>query len=181
MRNQKPQQSKPFALLRERICCVLAILSLLFLSGCTGNVAYNKYEGIPTRGWLRADTMKFEAEIRDSATYESFIAMRIDNSFPYVGLSVIVEQSILHGKDKPKILRDTVNCELIDKHGNIKGSGLSRFQYEFPVTDIALSPDDKVTTKIYHIMNKDTIPSVTEVGYVLRKVSNLPLAPPNEG
>ena len=144
-------------------------LLCLLLVSCIGDVAYSKYERIATEGWLQTDTLEFEASVCDSATMQGILAMRIKDTFPYAGLSVVVEQDVADG-NKKNHLRDTVNCELINSRGKIKGEGVSRYQYEFPANKFSIADSCVVSTKVYHIMNVDTMPGITEVGFTLRRI-----------
>ena len=144
-------------------------LLCLLLVSCIGDVAFSKYESIADEGWVQTDTLKFEASVCDSATMQGMLAMRIKDSFPYAGLSVVVEQEIADG-NKKSYLKDTVTCELINSRGKIQGEGVSRYQYEFPANRFSIADSCTVSTKVYHIMNVDTIPGITEVGFTLKRL-----------
>lgn len=146
------------------LCCGLCLLLL----SCIGDVVFSKYESIPDEGWMQADTLKFETSACDSAAMQGILALRIKNTFPYAGISVVVEQEI-SSANKRRRIKDTIDCKLINSHGKIEGKGVSRFQYEFPSRQFSVTDSCTISTKVYHIMNVDTIPSITEVGFTLKR------------
>ena len=148
---------------------ILLCLLLIALVGCIGGVTFDQYVNIPSDGWRRADIVKFSTLIRDSADYESRLAMRIEGTFPYEGVTVIVEEKISKGRKEIKTERDTITCDFIDKNGNIKSSGISRFEYDFPIAETTIVKGCRADVSIYHIMNVDTIPGITEIGFVMKK------------
>lgn len=157
---------------------VFALLAMLV--SCTGNMVYDTYHIIDVDGWRQKDTLVFPvSDISEDGIYQSMLGLRITNCFPYSSLSVDVEQTIYPldtatGKRLPEASRTTtVKCRFFDKDGNLDGVGVGRFQYEFPVDSMKLFYGDSLVVRVSHIMNKDSIPCISEIGYVLKKLDDL--------
>ena len=65
--------------------------------------------------------------------------------------------------------RDTLNCDLIDKHGNNKRSGVSQYQYLFPLKTLPLQRGDSLHLEVHHDMKREILPGITSVGIRMKK------------
>lgn len=59
---------------------------------------------------------------------------------------------------------DTLCYELCDSAGRFSGRGVTSLQYEQPFSSIPLSATGTNTLFLYHLMKKETVPSIKEVG-----------------
>lgn len=66
-------------------------------------------------------------------------------------------------------MKRSLDCELIDNRGTIKGSGISQYQYEFPVDMLQLEKDDSLQVTIIHNMRRELMPNICDVGFTLTR------------
>lgn len=137
---------------------------ILVLSAC-GNKVYDRYEHAPVEGWEKNDTLSFHVpKMAGAGVYEEELGLRIDNSFPFMRLTLIVETTVIPGY---QVLRDTVAPELVDAHGRHTGNGISHFQYTVPVREIHLKEGDSLRICIRHDMKREIMPGISDVGIIL--------------
>ncbi len=135
---------------------------------CTHNVIYNEaYHSMPHTNWMQKDTLHFSVPpVEEDGIYESCIGIRLTDRFPYANLTLRVEQQFF-----PSAVTDsqTIKCQFTDQYGMFNGTGVGLYEYLFPINTIKLNAGDSIETSICHIMNKDTITQITEVGYIVKK------------
>ena len=125
-------------------------------------MVYHHYEHVPTFGWEKNDTLYFSIPpIKASGNYHEEVELRTDESFPFLGLTLLVEQTVW---PKGEHHHYTLNCSMADKNGNIKGRGISCYQYEFPLADLHLQEGDSLQIAIIHNMKREIMPGITDVG-----------------
>jgi gliding motility-associated lipoprotein GldH len=146
----------------------------LLLSACIGNKVYDHYEHAPLAGWEKNDTLIFGVP-KSAITGGDYIVdlgLRINPSYPFTGLTLVVEQTIFRQTDNAShiIFRqqtDTLSCKLIDERGNARGAGVSHFQYRFNVSEMPLQPTDSLNIRVRHDMKREILPGIAEVGIQL--------------
>lgn len=156
-----------------RYCRTLYILFttvtiLAVLSSCDNKVVYDTYNHTPIEGWEKNDTLFFDVPcMRSSGRYRLEVGMRTNGSFPFTGLSIVVEQTVIPGY---KTFTDTLKCRLSDDKGNFLGQGISCFQYNFILSDINLHEGDSLHVRVRHIMKREILPGISDIGLkVIRK------------
>lgn len=146
--------------------CIIFIAAFAILS-CTGNKVYDKYAHTPVSGWEKNDTLKFNIPpIAERKLYSSELGLRINGDYPFMGLTLIIEQTVFPSRETHI---DTLNCSLHDTHGNSNGTGLSYYQYNFPITNIMLNKGDSLEIKIRHDMKREILPGISDIGFMLNK------------
>ena len=141
---------------------MIAAIAICALASCNGRRVYDKYANTPISGWEKNDTLSFEVQpLADGGTYEVSLGLRINDSYPFTGLTLIVEQHVF---PSGTVQTDTVSCKLTDRHGNTDGYGISYYQYSFPVADIRLQQGDSVLVKVRHDMKREILPGISDVG-----------------
>ena len=149
------------------IAAVFAAASMLISASCTGNKVYDEYQHTPITGWEKNDTLTFSVpRMAEAGYYASTVMLRINDGFPFVGLTLIVEQKVIPGTE---VKTDTVNCRLIDKGGNFNGQGVSYHQYTFPITTMPLVPGDSLYISVRHDMKREILPGVSDLGIMIEK------------
>lgn len=157
---------------RGRVALCGAAL-LLFFVACTGNKVYDSYKQTPVAGWEKNDTLTFcVPPMAQEGLYQVELGLRINGSYPFMGLTLIVEQLIVHSPDycqashlpRMGIVADTLTCKLIDQQGRVQGQGLSYYQYDFPVSDVHLKRGDSIYVKVWHDMKREILPGVSDIG-----------------
>lgn len=142
------------------------LIYILVLSAC-GNKVYDRYEHTPIGGWEKNDTLTFHVpKMAKAGVYQEELGLRIDNSFPFMRLALIVETTVIPDF---QVLRDTVTPELVDAHGRYTGSGISHFQYTAPVREIHLKEGDSLRVSVRHDMKREIMPGVSDVGVILSR------------
>ena len=138
---------------------------LLMLTGCEQRTVYYHYEDTPTAGWEKNDTLSFlTAPVKHAGDYSEKVGLRINSHYPFVALELIVDQEVLPSH----VFRsDTLDCKLVDELGNIKGNGISNYQYEFPLTVLSLNEGDRLHISIRHDMKREILPGISNIGMSL--------------
>lgn len=146
---------------------VIALVAALTIVSCGHKTAYSHYEHTPLNGWERNDTLTFHVPpVTHSGTYEEEVGLRINGSFPFTGLCLVVEQTIL-----PENIQhtDTLNCRLIDTKGNVMGHGVSSYQYTFHLTRLNMSDGDSLRINVRHNMKREILPGISDIGIKLSR------------
>lgn len=149
----------------------LTILTLLTVAAtlvsCNRKTVYDHYVHTPIVGWEKNDTLSFYlSPMAESATYKEELGLRVNGAYPFMDLCLVVEQHVLPGN---LVLRDTVNCKLADNMGQMKGHGISFYQYNIPVTELRLGEGDSLVVFIRHNMKREILPGISDVGIKLSK------------
>jgi gliding motility-associated lipoprotein GldH len=146
------------------------MLQAVLLTACGRRTVYHHYEHTPLSGWEKNDSLLFHTEdIKTAGSYSEELGVRINGSYPFMQLNLIVQQTVLPAN----ITRsDTLRFHLIDEQGNALGSGVSNFQYTMPVTTLQLSEGDHVRFTVHHDMKREILPGISDVGIRLRRIKN---------
>ncbi len=143
------------------------LLSGLLCAACTGNKVYDHYDHTPIAGWEKIDTLKFDVPpLKKSGLYATSMGLRINNSFPFISMTLIVEQTVLPAN---RTVIDTINCPLTDKNGRVRGKGIGLYQYRFPVSVMTLHENDSLHITVRHNMKREILPGVSDVGIELER------------
>lgn len=143
------------------------------LSACSGSTVYDEYAHTPIAGWEKNDTLSFEVSpLLEAGHYRQSLGLRITGAYPFMGLTLIVEQTVYHRKRKipGECKIDTVNCQLIDKNGASKGQGISYYQYNFPINIYQMHQGDSIQVAIRHDMKREILPGVSDIGIKISKI-----------
>ena len=152
------------------IMVFIALLTATAMTACIDEVAYDHYEHTPLSGWEKNDTLSFIVPpMTSSGNYTEELGLSISGNYPFLGLTLVTEQTIMPSMETR---RDTLNCDLIDKHGNNKGSGVSQYQYLFHLTTLRLKEGESMHIAIRHDMKREILPGICDVGVTLRKAAN---------
>lgn len=143
------------------------LLAVCLFTACKQSTVYFHYEEIPESGWEKNDLLTFDTDkLANDATYEEEVALRINGKYPFMQLTLIVEQTVYPAGH---MMTDTLDCDLIDERGNAKGEGISQYQYLFPLKTIQLHQGDSLHLSVHHNMKREILPGVTSVGVKLSK------------
>ena len=142
-----------------------AVAAAMVLSACDNGVVYDKFKATPTEGWEKNDTMIYGVKrLSRGGVYRQEVGLRITREFPFTGVSLLVERTIEPGHT---VTVDTLNCRLYDDKGNVKGRGITRFQYSFVLSDVEMRKGDSLTVRIRHLMKREILPGITDIGFRL--------------
>lgn len=168
-------------LMRHGFAIIILFSFIVFVS-CTGNMVYDHYEHTPVAGWDKVDVLSYDVPaLQDSGRYSISLGLRINDVYPFQGLTLIVEQEVIpvstvKGKNgtrkiigKPRTYTNTLNCELFDRKGTVKGQGISYYQYHFRVSELDLNKDDSLHITVRHGMKREIMPGIADVGISVSK------------
>lgn len=143
----------------------MGIIAATALQSCNESKVYDKYDHTPLSGWEKNDTLRFDIpRLTADGMYESTLGLRITDNYPFMGLTLIVEQWLMPADT---IFTDTVKCELTDRNGKTRGKGVSYYQFRFPVTKMQLSKGDSLHIRVRHDMKREMLPGISDVGISL--------------
>ncbi len=144
---------------------IMGIIAATALQSCNESKVYDKYDHTPLSGWEKNDTLRFDIpRLTADGMYESTLGLRITDNYPFMGLTLIVEQRLMPADT---IFTDTVKCELTDRNGKTRGKGVSYYQFRFPVTKMQLSKGDSLHIRVRHDMKREMLPGISDVGISL--------------
>lgn len=150
---------------RRTLLYALAVGGLLTAS-CAGDTLVHRYAALPADGWARRDTVCFDLpgnaeDISGTLT----VGLRTKTGVAIRDIVLAVEQC---DSDAFVIRRDTVCYPLTDSEGDALTSGVNFHQYETQFVPFRMEKDRKGCVRIYHLMTRETIPGLTEVGIRIR-------------
>lgn len=139
----------------------------LFLSSCTGNTLYHSYESLPAEGWERRDTVCFELpKAEEDINGTLTIGLRTKANIGIQDIVFAVEQ-----RDSAGFIShcDTVRYPLTDADGEALTGGINIHQYEAQHLPLHLKEGQQGTIRIHHLMRRELIPGITDIGIKLDK------------
>ena len=144
----------------------IALTAVLLCMSCNSRTIYSHYAHTPLQGWEKNDAVEFGIVIPQEGHYLEKVGVRINNDYPFMGLTVIIDQT-LH--PSMKTFCDTLDCSLVDKNGNVKGQGINHYQYDFPLKSLSLNKGDSVSIRIHHTMKREILPGISNIGVILTR------------
>ena len=104
--------------------------------------------------------------VKESGLYDINIGVRTTNDYPYqkLWLSIAAEFS-----NPDTVFTDTVACVFADKNGVRSGNGTDMYQYDFNLGDVNLQKGQTGRFTIHHIMRREIIPGVSNIGVRISK------------
>ena len=146
-------QLLPISILLTAVCLCCA---------CDRKIIYDHYAHTPIAGWEKNDTLFFDIKpIAEDGVYRQELGLRINGSYPFKKLRLIVEQ---HQHPGNSIRHDTLDCELIDDKGNPKGQGICYYQYALPIGEINVRKGDSLHIGVRHSMKRFILPGIADIG-----------------
>ncbi len=149
--------------------------AVMLFHSCSETLVYDQYEHTPITGWEKNDVLSFDIPpLKASGTYEQQLGLRVTGNYPFMGLTLIVEQSIFP-KAKVQNVRkveksDTIQCDLIDKSGATKGQGISFYQYNFPINTYDFTSGDSIHITVKHNMKREILPGISDIGIKMNRM-----------
>ncbi len=136
-------------------------------AACDDSVAYDKYKPTQAAGWYKGDTVVFDVpRLRQAGSYGQNVGLRVTADYPFTALSIAVERVVEPGHRR---YCDTLSCRVYDDEGNIIGRGVSKYQYDIALPDITLSEGDSMHVSVRHLMRRETMPGISDVGFRLTR------------
>jgi len=152
-RKKNPTMIKP---------AVAFLTALLLLAGCDKGTLLHSYQPLKDNCWERRDTITFALPVlTQDDNCSVLIGLRVNNQFPYQELVLQVEQCFQH----PTLHQiDTIYYRLTDQGGEFTEEGVNFFQFETQGLHLDLKEGQTGEIRIRHLMNKEEIPGITDVG-----------------
>lgn len=162
--------------MKKLVYTLLIIIGIsTYFTSCSDTLVYDQYAHTPIAGWEKNDTLSFEvAPMTNKGYYKEEVGLRINGAYPFMGLTLIVYQTIYPNqeKGKEKIEKvDTVQCHLMDQNGHSKGQGISYYQYNFPINIYQLDEGDSIHIAIRHDMKREILPGISDIGLKIQRIT----------
>lgn len=146
---------------------LLTGIVMMILTACDGKV-YDTYRHTSLEGWERNDTLCYDvAKMAKAGDYLVELGLRTDYDYPFVAITLIVDQTIL---PEGTTLRDTLDCRLVKPNSTQKTGGISCFEYNTEVRRLRLNANDSMHITVRHDMKRDILPGVSDVGISVRRM-----------
>ncbi len=141
---------------RKIVCVVLLCLT----TACTEDTLVHSYKPISDEGWWRNDTLVYTLPPQSTDLHcTASVEVRISNAFALRELWLEVEKKV--GENSQK---DTVMFRLADESENLDGEGFNLLQYAQEAGHIDLKANEEASLRIRHLMEREIIPHICEVG-----------------
>ncbi|MCD8290520.1 MAG: gliding motility lipoprotein GldH [Prevotella sp.] len=145
----------------------MAFAIMMLTVSCDEDTVYDSYVPVSVMGWEKNEALIFDIpHVESSGMYNISIGLRTTEAFPFTSLSLVVEQTVEPAK---KMFTDTLDCVLVDDNGNILGKGVGCYQYDFTLKNIELHKNDSLHILIHHVMRRDILPGISDVGVKVSK------------
>lgn len=142
------------------IMCLVAI-------SCTKGTLIHRYEPVSLHGWERTDTLCYDIpKVAQQQEYLLNVGLRYDNNFPYNGIWIVVEGNM---EEPSAHWCDTLHLRTADDNGIALGHGVALVQMSVPLKTIRLEEGQHGHLRVWHIMHREVIPSIREVGIKLEQ------------
>lgn len=149
---------------------VLILSVAAVVAACNRKTVFAQYRHTPVSGWERNDTLDYlfkptaamrAANGQSVTEYEQTIGLRINGTYPFKSLYLVVEQTVL---PSGVVHTDTLVCHLVSDRGTFNGKGVGYYQYLFHLNNIRLAADDSLLIHIRHDMKREILPGIADVG-----------------
>lgn len=152
---------------KQTLRAVLAtVATAAVLTACDEVIVYSHYEHTHLTGWERNDTILFcIPSMSQPGRFDETLGVRINDTYPFTSISLIVEQRVYPGY---RSRRDTIKCTLADENGIFRGPGVDLHQNTFQLGHIDLKRGDSLTVKVRHVMKRETLPGISDIGITLK-------------
>ena len=142
----------------------LFVAVVMMFIACNPKTPYHHYESLPSDGWARTDTLHFQLPpVHEQGIYTIYVGLRWSPLFPYEGLWLVAETQ------SPIFHADTLYFLTSQPDGLPTGQGIRLQQSEQPLFRISLRKDQKVNVDLRHIMHREVLPALSDVGLRMEK------------
>lgn len=138
------------------------------IAACDSIPAHYAYRSTPVNGWEPKDTLSFPIDtIGHTGRYAVSVGVRTTALFPFQSLWLVVKQQW----QRPSAGKlDTVVCRFTNAAGDPADHGLSINQHEIPFDTLHLQRGTCGRITVRHIMRRDILPGVSDIGIIMREV-----------
>lgn len=146
---------------RSFLSRALPLAFAVCLLACSRGNVYVCYHHVPSGGWDKNDTLTYDVPPLPSGRYREEVGLRIDRSYPFTSLSLVVKHIVL---PSGYVHYDTLTCRLVDNNGKFRGQGVSLYQHTFHLNTLQLHDGDSLHVSIKHNMKREVMQGVSDVG-----------------
>lgn len=163
--------------MRHKVSTLLYIIALMVITmgaaSCSDSRTYDRYKSVSLQGWSRKDTLTFDIPRQWEGKYQLDLCLRAAQTYPYRNISMIIERKVIYyrqRKKREKTYNDTINCEIVNDKGILAGQkGITSTEIRQAITSFRLNRNDSMHVTIHHIMNRESLPGISDVGIRLLK------------
>ena len=163
--------------MKHKVSTLLYIIALMVIAmgatSCSDPRTYDHYKSVSLQGWSRKDTLTFDIPRQWEGNYQLDLCLRAAQTYPYRNISMIIERKVIYyrqRKKREKSYNDTINCEIINDKGILMGhKGITSTEIRQAITSFCLNRNDSMHVTIHHIMNRESLPGISNVGVRLIK------------
>jgi len=146
---------------------LILLISIVFSTACTQKHFYNEYKSVNTKAWNVIDTLTFLVNIDDAnAYYDVAVSVRYqkDYEFSNIWLNIIASYT---ENNKPIRLEVPLFKKDGKPYGKVSGSLCTQ---TVPLqTKIKFPKVGKYRIKMVHLMRKDPLDGISDVGVIIDK------------
>lgn len=156
---------------KHLIKIMIFTVAAIMISSCDRKTIFHKYNHTDINGWEKTDTLNYNIDrINKSGNYKEEIGFRLNGTYPFTGLSVIVEQTILPTNSTTY---DTLSCNFGRMQDKYDSNGVSYRQFKFHLKSINLNEGDSLILRIRHNMIKEILPGISDVGVKISETQTI--------
>ena len=147
----------------------LSFCLILILGSCDHSRLFEEYRSVSDHNWYYKDTFEYEVNIRDTTSrYNLYLNLRNKLNYPYRNIWLMVSTAA----PEDQLSRTKREFKLANKNGEWLGQGLGDiYDHRFIMRKkVKFRNMGQHTFKINHLMRKDTLPGIMDVGLRLEKV-----------
>lgn len=149
-------------MIKKRSAAFFLLCLAGILGSCQDHRVYERYMHVNNHKWAYQDTFNYKVKIRDtSSAYQLNIKLRNKINYPYRNIWLLIQ----HEAPSGKLSSMKAEFQLANKSGKWKGQGLGdMYDHRFPAKRIKLSEKGKHHFKLVHLMRRDTLRGIMDVG-----------------
>ncbi len=139
------------------------------MTSCDQPTVYHHFENTPEAGWEKMDTLLFVVPaLAEPGRYAQEVDLRINESYPFSSLSLLIEQHVFPGNRTKKHI---LHCRFAEGSDWLQHNGISFYKYSFALPDIDLRRGDSLRIFLRHDMKREILPGVSDVGLKLTRIN----------
>lgn len=152
-------------------------LFALLLASCQDKTVFHQYAATDIEGWDVTERVDFPIDtLAAGGTFQPTLHLRTTTGgeYPFQSIAIAVKQRWVlpaaTAQRTDNILfdrTDTLQCRFTTTAGHRLEKGISRSQYAYPLPILQLPAGAVGSVSIVHLMRKETIPGISDVGFSL--------------
>ena len=145
---------------------IIAFISLMAMTACGKRAILHQYQPVDSEGWANTDTLRFHIphihfsdDTEDKQPFSFSLGVRTMDHIPYRDLWLVMES-----RTETETHRDTVYILLASDRPRWQTQGNILHEIEQEVTTQTLHEGQQLDILVYHVMSRQNLPGITEVG-----------------